>query len=888
MMILKKTIFCLVFLSSALFISAQVLTPHPIPKLIITSSNLNSLGNNISHLGAIETNGNVNIIANQNMEIVSSREIVFNPGTEISTTNNKEFDAYINANGLDVVWYTPNATPGTVGKYEKLEIGVKLPDNAEEQIDNFIAENTQTALNPFNPNDIDIKAEFWYYWQGQWSGPVTRYGFFYKDFVRNTTDIDPNNWSWTKQNNNYRFRVRFAPSEVGMWRCRITANINNVGVFTATDFTFNCVPSNNKGFVKVSDNNFRYLRLGNESFFPIGQNLPNLTCSYDTNTGDFYGCDSATYNEWHCGVVPANYYLAYLDELEKLKNAGANYFRVLDFPWSYQIEFEKLGNYYNRMNKAWELDKMIEKAEVLDLKMHFNLMYGVELMELGFYDLRCWDWSENTTWNTDMAFCYATELGLQNPIEFLTNPQAKEHYKNRLRYIVSRWGYSTSIAIIELMSEINQPYKVEQGFADERSEWHKEMADYLKNELLVNQLLSVSYTGRKDPKIADGDSSYYFPDVDIMTTNIHAPSLPRKGDLDYCVDFNRYYSFYNYNTLIYNTFKPFIMGEISVGEDFYTCDDKIKWKKDLWLSSFSGLAGTALNWNEQHNYALWHHFGKISDFIKDVDFDDFYPPPTMYERNDHCAEMSYLIDPTSGHKKAIGVIVNNTWNYFTCAVDTPCSILDSCSEVKNIPELQMLKSVSNGTGNNKLEIKGMGNGSKYKIEWYDALTNTHIFTDEKKSWWGSLTLDHPILTGSRQIIAFKIYRKKDGQFKSLQNKTDTVLSSITFPLDSNLNEFIYTPWQNKTRDSELLKETESISNKIDVFPNPTTGVCTIKFNGSIKNANFYLISYEGTVLIQEKWRGNQKEIDMTNYSPSIYFVLIKNEKESYSSRIIKL
>ncbi len=128
-------------------------------------------------------------------------------------------------------------------------------------------------------------------------------------------------------------------------------------------------------------------------------------------------------------------YMVYLEELEKFKKAGADYFRFIIFPHTYELEYDKLGNYYARLNVAWELDKMIEKAENLDLKMHFNMFLGYPLTK-AHYGVEAWDWYSNNEW--DNGYCYRTELNMKEPAEFLTNPDAKRHFKNRLRYLIAR------------------------------------------------------------------------------------------------------------------------------------------------------------------------------------------------------------------------------------------------------------------------------------------------------------------------------------------------------------------------------------------------------------------------------------------------------------------
>jgi hypothetical protein len=41
------------------------------------------------------------------------------------------------------------------------------------------------------------------------------------------------------------------------------------------------------------------------------------------------------------------------------------------------------------------------------------------------------------------------------PTEFFTSKKAQLRYKDKLRYIIARWGYSTHIAAWELFNEID-------------------------------------------------------------------------------------------------------------------------------------------------------------------------------------------------------------------------------------------------------------------------------------------------------------------------------------------------------------------------------------------------------------------------------------------------
>src|SRR5690606_16728613 len=71
------------------------------------------------------------------------------------------------------------------------------------------------------------------------------------------------------------------------------------------------------------------------------------------------------------------------------------------------------------------------------------------------------------------------------PEEFFTLKESRDKYKNRLRYIVARWGYATSIGAWEFFNEIdNAAFSEEDSVIishDAIADWHREMAAYLKS-----------------------------------------------------------------------------------------------------------------------------------------------------------------------------------------------------------------------------------------------------------------------------------------------------------------------------------------------------------------------------------------------------------------------
>jgi hypothetical protein len=108
----------------------------------------------------------------------------------------------------------------------------------------------------------------------------------------------------------------------------------------------------------------------------------------------------------------------------------------------------------------------------------------------------------------DSGYCYRKDLEIIDPRDFFTNVDAIKHYKNRIRYMEARWGYSTEIAVTEILSEashvgsycelvvleeggcaaasgsIKRPYHEDElTFPITIMNWHTTMANYMKDSL---------------------------------------------------------------------------------------------------------------------------------------------------------------------------------------------------------------------------------------------------------------------------------------------------------------------------------------------------------------------------------------------------------------------
>ena len=114
-------------------------------------------------------------------------------------------------------------TEGDVPKNELLELEIPFDSATWSKVHRFVYSGISSGLNPYDPEKIDITAEFFIERDGQWVRKGKTFGFYFQDFFRDTT-ADIERWSWRKIGRD-KFLVRYAPNEIGKWKVefRITS-----------------------------------------------------------------------------------------------------------------------------------------------------------------------------------------------------------------------------------------------------------------------------------------------------------------------------------------------------------------------------------------------------------------------------------------------------------------------------------------------------------------------------------------------------------------------------------------------------------------------------------------------------------------------------------------
>jgi hypothetical protein len=626
---------------------------------------------------------------------------------------------------IKVEFTDPQKKSSGVLKYDMLEFGISLDKTTNEKIAQFLKNGT--GINPFNPESISIEATF-----TSVNKEVTRtvYGFYYIDYERDTRTR-----GWNKKNSPFDWLVRFAPNVAGNWTVSFKV-ITKEGEKTTAPISFNCKPSSSKGYVirgYEKDERSRYLRFSenNAPFFAIGENMAWVDYS------SLKPKNTMTMKGW----------------MKELSDNGGNFIRLGMPKWGLGFEWEKLGNYEPRLSHAWELDQLVSDAESKGI--YINLVFDWPQV-----------WLKEVSWNQSP---YKTIDGVEEPMDFFSNPTAKKFYKNRLRYIVSRWGYSTSISVYELVNELDAIADLDyDDDAKNRTifnQWFKEMYTYIKEELGDgNHLIGASLKGGFTDKITDK----IFPIADLSFIHDYG----RDQEQDY---FKRHIRVKKLLTHTSTKNQPVILQE--VGNTIYPtidyCSD-YSMHNAIWSSAFSGAFGCGMMWwwdNAVHPKGYYSNFKALNTFMSAENLSSEAYKQQKWKGGSHrngTYENFALVKKEKD--RAIGWVHNMSYWWANQYNSNECikTAIDKCNGVHrdkadDIPYCEhraqdQPKPIEGET----VQLQKMKARSKFTIQWYDTRTGAHLSqhdAEAKSRLFGRLRFIVPKTDEQHPDYAYRIKLK---------------------------------------------------------------------------------------------------------------------------------
>jgi hypothetical protein len=426
--------------------------------------------------------------------------------------------------------------------------------------------------NPFDPDEIDVRAEF----GRDGSGTTQEVGaFWYQGYERALV----NGRERLTAVGDPHFRVRFTPTRPGRHRWRWVVR-TAAGTVRHDWQRFDVTPAQDHGFLRVSRRDPRHLAFDDGSpYFAVGE-----------NTGWYDARGTFAYDDW----------------FGALAEQGANWGRLWMASFAFGIEWSDtgLGDYTARLGRAWQLDYVLEEAERRDIQVMLVLLtHGAFSL---FFNS---EWANN-------PYNAANGGPLVDPQDFFTDPEARRLFERRLRYVVARWGWSTHLMAWELWNEVElvTPY-----VSGPVTSWHAAMAAELRALDPYDHMVTTSHAFYPfDPNVwnragLDFTQIHLYTDIFTDLRDVSAAVTTLTADR------------------LAATVGPVLFAELGVdsrgpGETRAADPGGVGVHDGLWGGVVSGGIGTGMTWWWDNLIALepdlyYPMFGAVARFVDGVRWD---------------------------------------------------------------------------------------------------------------------------------------------------------------------------------------------------------------------------------------------------------------------------
>lgn len=655
----------LFFLLASLSLRGQA----PWPPLCIQGVEWNAGTHNTAVSQAIEapcsTAAGLLVTDAANAELVSGMHVHLTDGFHAGSFNESgSFHAYTDEDlgqTADLVLISPDAATHIVDnvvhveKWEKLEVGLRLPQEYLDAIDRFYAHyyangidtavtvdslDRQYDLNPYADDSLHLNLVL----TSPSGQRIVKWGFFmteaaWADSLPSARLVDDQNGVLSP----YTVRFRLAPDEEGPWQfeVRIAAPFtqdpegNPLASFHGTGYNFVCDPAlpDNRGPLHVNQVNHRLLQFENgDPFFALGLNMADI--------GD--------------SLLAINTMQQAMDELH---SAGGNFLRMWLMRHQFAPEWVNLGVYDhyreeepctdwvgpprylgNCQHHCWAFDRILEHAR----KDNIYVQLCIDPNGPGIaYEVPAWGQnpyvrhfvepvSDSRPYDVKEYFYQGGDAQNKGSGVFY-------YWKRRYKYIMARWGYSVNIASFEPFNETDQllsyrtnhlesaPDDIYYTICPEnRITWHADsllpvvidqwMTDItefvrgpvdtlnISNSSLGedDKLFIMSYTDAEQPSTALPNYflPFHNPNVDML--DVHRYLYAGGPDLRYTFDMD---SAFRSTFTVNEHKKPMNNGEIGTWgsvDDYrsyqYYSNYDVSFHNELWASAFFGNFGVASSW----------------------------------------------------------------------------------------------------------------------------------------------------------------------------------------------------------------------------------------------------------------------------------------------------
>jgi hypothetical protein len=419
--------------------------------------------------------------------------------------------------------------------------------------------------NPFAPEEVRVDAVFTTPDGAQTTIPA----FFYQEYRRTVS----NRRESYERVGEPCWKVRFAPSQTGRYTCVLKAK--NAGREIAAEGpAFTCTAAGaGHGYLRISRHNPLY--------FEFEDGTPFCAVAMDKALGPVF---------------------RYERIYDRFAGAGGNFNRLFLTHSNF--------NTMERVVGAGRPDKGVGK---LNLEYCWCVDQVLALGErLGVYHMLTL--TNQTNFRTNNGGWDANVYNIKNggflktPGEYFTDERAQRVFENLLRYVVARWGASTSVFSWDLWNECSAA----EGFNPQSAaRWHERMARHLRAVDAAKHVIHTNFGNLNSYAEVDG-----LPEMELVSTNTYAVK-----------DIAQIAEVWT-KRLIEQFRKPYMLTEYGIGHNMrsggYAPHDpeRVMVHDGLWSPLLSGSAGTGMawDWNWLDDEHFYRYIQAVAQVVKDIPF----------------------------------------------------------------------------------------------------------------------------------------------------------------------------------------------------------------------------------------------------------------------------
>lgn len=333
------------------------------------------------------------------------------------------------------------------------------------------------------------------------------------------------------QSGDTTWEAHFTPQQRGRYRYRVRIK-TSAGALQSDQLFLDVTPSALDGFLHLSPSSAYDL------VFDSGKRFRGV--------GENYGWETDKYK--------------FADMLPRLKGVAVNFVRTWEGPGRYLLQHQLPLSHFSPAVTT-KLDQVMQLARD-------NGIYLMSTLEPAIYYLTTPNGgNQDVQWAAN-PFSTAKGGPCQSTADFFTNPEAKRHYKNKLRYSVAHWGADPHLAVWEFWNEYD--HLVEQlGVPTVAiANWHREMGQYLRKIDPYGHIITTSLSHN------DYADLWSLPEMQFSQRHLYGSTESLSGTIG------------NYETKYQ---KPFVSGEFSLDWKWPQMHPASEYGRELHLGLWRGM-----------------------------------------------------------------------------------------------------------------------------------------------------------------------------------------------------------------------------------------------------------------------------------------------------------